>query len=253
MASDLKVRDMKNIFLYFILCFLGLSCHKEEPFDFSYKANPAREDVFRHIKFDCQEVNGPSSFVGKVGGQSYCLYDTNRTDAFNGIITVISSSEPVINPNGDTNALCSGFNFRFVPKEYKAGNFTFNFSYYSNNLDAVNKEDFLKINFIPGEKLTLSKFYTTSPPNVEEIQGAEISLVVYDGFPDTRRGIPFTTSDIVQSDDAYVKCIRSERIDAFYYIELDVNLMLPSRSRFDGLPEPEMKNIQGRLVMQVEL
>jgi hypothetical protein len=42
-------------------------------------------------------------------------------------------------------------------------------------------------------------------------------------------------------------------VDGNYVIELEVNLMLPSGSRHEGKPEPEMKNITGRLVLQIPL
>lgn len=253
LAGDLKLINMKNIFLYFILCFFGLSCHKEEPFDFSYKAKPERLEVFRHLGFDCQEVNGPNSFVGTVDGKPYCLFDTNITNSGHGMFTLISTPDPYIHINSDSNAVSTGFQYRIYPKEYKAGNFEFYFSYHSDGLTGYTKEDFLKVFFIAGLNLPLSTFYTTSPPNAEGIEGVEIKLLVYDGFPDVIRGKTFTTSDIVQTDDAYVTCIRSEKVDDNYVIELEVNLMLPSGSRHEGEPEPEMKNIKGRLVMQVEL
>lgn len=243
---------MHKLFFFGIITVALLSCRKEEPFDFSYEANPAREDVFRHIIFDCQDVNGSTSFVGKVDGKSYCLFDTNFTEVSFGMFTLISAPNPTIDLNGDSNAVSTGFKCRIFPKEYKAGNFEFNFTYYSGGLIGYTKEGFFKEFFVPRSNLPLSTFHTTSPPNVEGVEGIRLQLLVYDGSP-TKGGIPFTTSDIIQPDDAYVKCLRSEKIGDNYYIELDVNLMLPSRSRYEGEPEPEMKNIKGRLVMQVEL
>lgn len=244
---------MKNFWILGIISLILFSCHKEEPFDFSYTAKPKRIDVFRHLEFECQSVNSPSSFIGTVDDRDYCLLDTNLTDTHSNMFTLIGTTDPTINPNGDSNAVCSAFFFKMIPKEYKAGNFELIFSYYSDGLQGYTKEGFLREYFIPGLNLPLSTYFTTSPPYAAGLEGAEISLIVYDGFPDVKRGISFTTSDIVQPDDAYVTCTRSEKIGSQYFIELDVNLQLPHGSRYENEPEPEMKSIKGKYVLQIEL
>lgn len=244
---------MHKFLLCGLLAITLLSCRKEEPFDFSYKANPERIEIFRHLEFKCQEVNSPSSFIGTVDNRDFCLLDTNLTDTHSNMFTMISTPDPIINPNGDSNAVCSAFYFRMIPKEYKAGNIVFVFTYYSDGLKGFTKEGFLREYFIPGLNLPLSTYFTTSPPYAPGLEGAEISLTVYDGFPNLKRGSYFTTSDIVQPDDAYVTCTRSEKIGSKYFIELDVNLRLPSWSRYEGEPEPEMKKIKGIFVLQIEL
>jgi len=253
MALYSNILVMKNYWFVCMIFLVLLSCHKEEPFDFSYTTNPAHEDVFRHMKFDCQEVNGPVSFVGTVDGHPYCLFDTNLTEIRSGMFTLISTPDPIINPYNDSSAVSTGYQCWILPKKFKAGDLALVFSYNSGGLIGFTKEDFFNEYFVPGVNLPLSTSNTTSPPNEEGRKGVVFDFVVYDGFQGVRRGYGFTTSDIFQPEDAYVKCIRSEKIEPYYYIELDVNLMLPSRSRFDDLPEPEMKNIKGRLVMQIPL
>lgn len=222
-------------------------------FDFSYTSKPSRFEVFKHIKFECQSINSANSFIGTVDGQPFCLLDTNKTDILYGLVTTISTPEPIIDPFGENNAVSTGFNFWMIPKEYKAGNLSLEFKYYSDGLENLTIENYLTEKFIQGTKLPLSTYHISKPPNAAGIEGVSIGLLVYDGFPGVKRGVSFLTSHIIQPDDAYVAYTRSEKIDSNYFIELEVYLWLPSRRRYEGEPEPDMKELKGKFMFKIDL